>query len=281
METLITIGGRLHLLLLHLPIGLVAGLVGLRFLPHLRRQAHIPLLSGLWLFAGISIALTAASGWILMLHEGNQWGRLGLLHQWLGTALAVLVLVGMLAWLRGRRCLSDGLLLLAAGLLLPVGHFGGSMTHGRNFLWGGGASTTSEVSEADRDEAESADAVTEEENAKETTPALDREALVARWKAAEAVIAKHCIDCHNNNRQRGHLNLQTHAAIMRGGSSGAAVVPGQPNRSPLLTLAMLPEDNWDRMPPEGPPLNEDELDALRQWIAAGAPDQDGRAVAVD
>lgn len=277
--------GRLHLLILHLPIGLVAGLAVLRSLPALRTAAVMPALRSLWVIAALSGIAAALTGWVLMLGEGNQWGMNGLLHQWLGSALAAtLVLGAILAWC-GRSLGSDVVLALCVLLTFATGHLGGTLTHGSNFLWGGGSPMTATAAESnDQAEAEGENNESPSEDDVATADNDDKQLLAsnrALWTAAHGVMVQHCMDCHNNNRQRGYLNLETHQAIMRGGSSGPAVVPMDPAKSRMLTLAMLPEDNWDRMPPEGDPLNEDELSALRAWILAGAPDASGKPVQAD
>src|SRR5262245_7825637 len=42
-----------------------------------------------------------------------------------------------------------------------------------------------------------------------------------------------CLRCHGGKVRRGGLDLRTLAAVREGGESGPAVVPGQPDRSPL------------------------------------------------
>ena len=101
------------------------------------------------------------------------------------------------------------------------------------------------------------------------------------WIDANKVFKMHCIDCHNQNRRRGYFDLSSHERYFKGGSSGPAVIPGDPGKSRLYTLAKLPADHWDRMPPDGDPLTEEELAALRNWIRAGAPNEHGQITRIE
>ncbi len=43
------------------------------------------------------------------------------------------------------------------------------------------------------------------------------------------LLAKHCIKCHGGGKFKGGLRMVSHASLVRGGESGAAVVPGKPD----------------------------------------------------
>jgi mono/diheme cytochrome c family protein len=83
-----------------------------------------------------------------------------------------------------------------------------------------------------------------------------------------------CISCHGKWRQDGGLDLRTRASLLKGGKSGPAVVPGKPEESLLFKRIASAE-----MPPSQDiygdgqyvkRVSADEMDKLRQWIAAGA-----------
>ena len=49
------------------------------------------------------------------------------------------------------------------------------------------------------------------------------------------VLIEHCLECHSNNdKRKGGLALTSRAALLRGGESGPAIVPGKPDASLLL-----------------------------------------------
>src|SRR5438128_429998 len=63
------------------------------------------------------------------------------------------------------------------------------------------------------------------------------------------ILKLHCAKCHDNEKQKGGLNLTTFAALQQGGSSGVAVVAGSPNKSRLYVLTTHAEE--PKMPPSG------------------------------
>ncbi len=79
-----------------------------------------------------------------------------------------------------------------------------------------------------------------------------------------------CVRCHNPQKVKGDLMLHTREALMQGGSSGAAVVPGMPDEGELIARVSLPHDDDDIMPQEADPLSNPQIAILRDWIEAGA-----------
>jgi mono/diheme cytochrome c family protein len=55
--------------------------------------------------------------------------------------------------------------------------------------------------------------------------------------------------------------------MLRGGESGAALVPGEPDESNLLMA--IRHDGWE-MPPDGK-LPDAEIEAIAEWVRQGAP----------
>jgi mono/diheme cytochrome c family protein len=88
-------------------------------------------------------------------------------------------------------------------------------------------------------------------------------------REVKPILQRACVSCHGPEKPRGGLRLDTAAAILRGGEAGPAVVPGNPDESPLLE-AVLGVGTTDRMPLNRPPLGVEEIEALRRWIAQGA-----------
>ncbi|MBL8176662.1 MAG: PSD1 domain-containing protein [Bryobacterales bacterium] len=81
------------------------------------------------------------------------------------------------------------------------------------------------------------------------------------------LLVKKCHACHTSAPQAG-LRLDSREALLKGGKSGAAVVPGDPDKS--LLLAVLNHTHAKiQMPPPGK-LPQEELDAVALWIQQGA-----------
>ena len=79
-----------------------------------------------------------------------------------------------------------------------------------------------------------------------------------------------CVECHNENKVKGELRMDTFDWIMKGGDTGPAIVAGKPDESSIFERVTLPHDDIDIMPPEGDPLTDKEVASLKAWIAAGA-----------
>ena len=62
------------------------------------------------------------------------------------------------------------------------------------------------------------------------------------------VLAGTCFRCHGGERTAGKLRIDSRTALLKGGASGPAVVPGSPERS-LLLRALRHADDVAAMPP--------------------------------
>ncbi len=91
-----------------------------------------------------------------------------------------------------------------------------------------------------------------------------------------AIFQARCNACHNNDKKKGGLVLDNFAGLMQGGASGAVVEPGDPDNSRLYLLVAHEEE--PKMPPNSPKIPDPELDLIKRWIAAGAPENSGSVV---
>jgi len=86
----------------------------------------------------------------------------------------------------------------------------------------------------------------------------------------QPLLAKHCIECHGPKKEESGLRLDSVAAMLAGGFSGPAVVPGKSAESFLVQVVRGVGD-LKAMPPEGKPkLAKAEIDLLTKWVDAGA-----------
>jgi len=121
---------------------------------------------------------------------------------------------------------------------------------------------------------------------------VSNEALVARREAEATleplgrfvsfsqhvapIFAERCIACHNTRSPGGRLNLDSFAAMLKGGESGAAVAAHKTADSLLLTMI---EDG--SMPKDADPLKPEEIAVVKHWIEVGAPLDAGIALNAD
>jgi mono/diheme cytochrome c family protein len=84
------------------------------------------------------------------------------------------------------------------------------------------------------------------------------------------ILEYYCIDCHGND---GGWNAETYDSLMESGDNGPVVIPGNVEGSLLAQKIQDIHEEGDRMPPPPiPALNDELLQLILDWIAAGAPD---------
>lgn len=91
----------------------------------------------------------------------------------------------------------------------------------------------------------------------------------------QPIFENKCLECHNPNKIKGKLLMDTAAALLKGGDTGPALVAGQPDNSEIIKRVVLPKDHDEIMPPKGGPLAANEIDVLKRWVAEGAKWPDG------
>lgn len=84
------------------------------------------------------------------------------------------------------------------------------------------------------------------------------------------ILEKHCVKCHNVTKQESGLRLDVGGGLLRGGDGGAVLVAGDVASSRLLRILRGEDDDVEQMPPEGPPLSDDDIAKIEVWIASGA-----------
>ena len=102
-------------------------------------------------------------------------------------------------------------------------------------------------------------------------PSLGR--LVEFELDVRPILEANCIACHNVTTSEGELILENIESILKGGSSGPAVVPEKPDESLIFKLARRGEE--PAMPPspndrQAKEMTPQQLGILRQWIVEGA-----------
>ena len=264
LDTLLRLLGRLHPMVVHFPIALlmIAALFeapsiirrgGLAGAP---RAAIVPTA----LVLGTLSALVAVwFGWLNADFEGQRDDAV-FWHRWLGVATAILALMSTIALFadrrdtdpddpastrRGARFLQRVALFATALVLTIGGHLGAALTYGDRYL----------ISVFD---------------APDDAPVVD-EPVAEAPPDALALLAAHCVECHGPDKQKARLRLDSEAMIFRGARDLWVIEPGDPEASVLVELITLPEDDPDRMPPEGAMLTPDEVETIRAWIRGVTP----------
>jgi hypothetical protein len=102
-----------------------------------------------------------------------------------------------------------------------------------------------------------------------STPVVSPEQIRFFESQVRPTLVEHCFKCHGPDKHKANLRLDSRAAILAGGDSGPAVVPGNLEESLLIT-AISHGDEILKMPPSGK-LDAGRISALTDWVKMGAP----------
>jgi uncharacterized membrane protein len=180
------------------------------------------------------------TGWFLS-EEGGYDADLLFWHKWMGIGMTtVLALICGLRWKKRERATLP-LLFVVVMLLSGAGHFGGSITHGENYLFMSGVEEAVVLEKIQEAEVYS--------------------------RIIQPILKKKCMSCHNPSKQKGGLLMTTIEGMKAGGEKGKLLDFDYPMKSALLTRIHLPKSEEEHMPPSGKKqLTDDEIVLLEWWL---------------
>ncbi len=235
--------GRMHPLLLHLPIGLFISIgILLVFKKELSPESYDKLFDALAAINCLFAVLTAIFGLFLSMENGYNPDQIAY-HKWSGILFVVLAY--SLYFLRKKQENKMKFIYPSALFsMIVAGHLGGEITHGENYVF----------------------APVMQTEVKEFDPSIS-----VYESAIFPILEAKCLSCHNDKKTKGALNMSSLEKILKGGEDGPIWVPGNALNSHIIQMANLPLDDKKHMPPKGKPqLTADEIDLLTQWIRKGA-----------
>jgi mono/diheme cytochrome c family protein/uncharacterized membrane protein len=236
--------GRLHMLALHMPIGLLLTLPVLEILGFFPKFKALKQ-STAWIlgFGTMGAVVTATMGYLLATSDGYQTSKLLSNHMWGGVMVACFSTMGFSAKIQHGAIWGRvyGLFLLLICAVLPLAaHEGGSLTHGANYLT---------------------------QFLKPNLP--EPPAGVAKGAFATQILPifqQHCVMCHGGDKAKGGLRLDSHAELKKADESLL-----NKNQSELIRRITLSPDDEEAMPPGGKNrLNEKAIQAIKDWVEMGA-----------
>ncbi|MGX7686769.1 chitobiase/beta-hexosaminidase C-terminal domain-containing protein [Flectobacillus roseus] len=236
--------GRMHPMVLHLPIGLLL-ITGLFWFckQEFEGENFPKLFRFLLAITAITASVAALMGFFLSKEEGYTASLLTW-HKYSGIVLSFLC-YGL--WIIYQPVVKTRIftpvLSLSLVVLLVTGHYGASLTHGEDYLFPDNKEETELVFTED-------------------TPIF--EAVI------QPILKEKCYQCHNEQKTKGGLLMTTLAGLKKGGKNGPIWMSGNALQSHLIERANLPLDDKKHMPPKGKTqLTPEEIAVLSAWINDG------------
>jgi uncharacterized membrane protein len=289
--------GRFHPIVVHLPVGMLAlwvlielGCFSASVEAKWREMAMLTAFA-----TTVGSVLTVMFG-IFLAREGGYKGGAYILHQALGIVatfgliIACFLRVGWMtserkAWLDGFRFF----LFASAGILGLGAHFGGNMVHGSKYLTEYAPAVMAKPMQGVEgwmmsffeDKKKPADKETPKADTKPkadvgtTTPVAPAggDKLVFN-DVILPLLESRCNKCHNADKSKGDLRMDTYELAMKGGENGKNFVPGKPEDSLSIQRSTSTEDDDDHMPPKGKDQpTKEEIALLSWWVKEGASDK--------
>jgi uncharacterized membrane protein len=258
---------RFHAVFLHLPIGFLVLAFLLEIASLFRRNPEREKVKSLILLLNVAAAGVVVAMGLLLAREGGFEPTTLTWHKWLGIGFTALSLVTAATHWAARRSPGDaalrwwyrGVLTATVVVMMATGHYGGNLTHGSQYL-------VEHVPQSLRELASLGGVAAAGPG---PTEALAESVYAA---TIQPIFRAKCYACHGSEKQKGDYRLDVPESALGSGESGKpAIVPGEPLRSHLLELVLLPPGHEDAMPPRGKePLRAEEILSLARWIQGGA-----------
>ncbi len=242
--------GRLHPVLVHLPIGILLLAALFYFLSKKEKFAVLQPAIRIALFWGVLSAAASCISGLLLSRSGDYDEQLVNTHKWFGIAVAFVSLLAYLfhSWENGFEKWLVPVLVL---LIFITGHLGGSLTHGPDYLIAAFKTDTSATTEP--------------------KPVPDVQEAVVYSDIIQPIFQSRCYTCHSASKKKGGLRLDKPELILKGGKDGIVIKPGHADESDMIKRLLLPRHHEDHMPPkEKPQLREAQIALIHWWISTGA-----------
>lgn len=245
MEEIVKYLGNFHPVVLHLPIGaFLFTLLLFAYQKFTNIKLTIPIRLGL-IFSFTSAIVSSILGYILQFY-GEYDNSLVNFHMWL--AVLTTLLIGLIYFLHKKN--EDNKYIahsfVSAVIFMTVtGHYGGSITHGKDYL------KLPEINQ--------------------TVRFVSYDSIHVYNDVVSSIIDSKCVKCHNMSKSKGGLMLTSEGEMIKGGENGKIFLSNNSSDSKLYTYLNLPLNDKMHMPPDGnSQLTENEKNIIKMWIDSGA-----------
>ena len=237
--------GNFHPVLVHLPIGIIIFAFILEIYQRIRPKENIGGVIRLAIGFGVLSALASIGTGLLLESNGAYDEELLFRHKWMAIGLTAVMIILFFAKNSKQKLLATIYfpLFIAANIMLTLaGHWGGSMTHGEDFLTKETSSKSKGIENVDK-------------------------ALVYN-DVVQPIFDAKCVSCHNPKKAEGNLLLTSQTEILAGGDTGSILDSSDLGKPLLAHRMVLPLEDEEHMPPKGKvQLTPNEIDLIHWWLA--------------
>ncbi|WP_076420956.1 c-type cytochrome [Colwellia sp. UCD-KL20] len=263
--------GRFHVLVLHLPIGILLMSALMEIFYAVKNKPRNSLLTWVWFWGALSAIGACTLGYMLSLGGGYSDDAV-FIHKSFGISVAV---CSIICWIyfglflskkipnkkantKTNKVVISALASLQLFLLFSTGHYGANMTHGETYLVEHAPNVVRVLAGF--------------EPHKEPRPPITSIAQAETYAdLIEPIFKQRCVSCHNDGKQKGKLNLASIKGIEKGGRSGKTF-GNSINKSELYKRITMDSHDKKYMPAEGKtPLSDEQVQTIAWWINAGSP----------
>lgn len=242
----------------------------------------LPILTGIALVTQSRVAIWATlivgcvgvvSAWLGVLSGESAYavmgpvpmsvGELAHVHEEMAEKLWLFLCAASLA--SGAMLLRQAHLRTAGKIVAPLASVGGAVWviavahHGGTLVYSYGVGTPDPLSQRELDATLAG-----------TDPYQGVDSRVIHFRTkVYPYLAENCMGCHSpKDTDAAWLDMTSFDGLSQGGELGPAVLPGNPESSPLFTI--IHAQDPIRMPPDGPLPTSAEASAIERWIRNGA-----------
>ena len=269
-EFLLPFMGRMHPVLVHLPIGILIFGILLCFFPQKGKNELLPSIRLAFLIGSIASLAAGGSGYLQYQWEGFSWEEIQ--THLIGGVATSLGSFGMYLLVKKQEVLTfkiRGLALILGVFLGITGHLGGNLTHGEGYF--------TEVLPANLQSLFGVAVQSE----------LGPQLIEETWENAQLyadviqpILNKNCKSCHNPRNRKGELDISSFEGLKKGGEDGQVLNAGDAAHSALFARLLLPKEDEKHMPPvEKNQPSKEEITLIESWIKDGAKEKGTLAAA--
>ncbi|WP_017445603.1 c-type cytochrome domain-containing protein [Gayadomonas joobiniege] len=250
--------GRFHVLLLHLPIGILFMAAVIEIYWVYKKQPRNTLIKAVWLWGAFTAVGAATLGYLLSLGGGYSQEAIATHRNW---AVGVIICAFFCWFYLGRLANKKqtghgkkivGLSVLQLLLLFSTGHYGANMTHGETYLVEHAPIFVQKLA-----------------GLKVREPVTSVEQAQIYPDVIEPLLLQRCSGCHNDQKAKGRLSFASYQSTL-----SKVVVANDLASSELYRRITLDAHDKKFMPAEGKtPLTDEQVKLIAWWIEKGAQNQ--------